>query len=219
LGFYHWIWNHRGYDSLVLQESCHQFSLASIKQSTKNFDENNIIGNESLGIVYRGCLKSHNGTNDYAVMIKRVSPITEKILRRFKNEIELQCRNVHPNLVNLLGYCDHKNEKIIVYDYNSNGSLHNRLCCIHNGLEIEPLTWKQRLKICIGAACGLNYLHDETYNPIFHGNIQSQNILLDSNMVPKLSDFWICLQGPVRDNNSIGMYHFLYHLLHTLLEL
>jgi len=226
LGFYRWIWKHRKHNPMVIEELCHQFSLASIKKSTNNFDKNRIIGSGSLGIVYKGCLQ-HNGIIDYNVIIKRIYPITDKKLREFKNEIELLCQLNHPNLVNLLGYCDHKDEKIIVYDYNSNGSLKNHLCCVQNsGMKIEPLTWKQRLKICIGAACGLHYLHTGTKRTIFHCDIQPNKILLDSNMVPKLSDFWTSLQGPLFTNsmpkpksilsdNIIGTYSFLYHLLHN----
>jgi len=122
LGFYRWTWKHTRHNPIVIEELCHQFSLASIKKSTNNFDKNRIIGSGSLGIVYKGCLQ-HNSIIDYNVIIKRVYAITDKKLREFKNEIELLCQLSHPNLVNLLGYCDHKDEKIIVYDYNSNGSL------------------------------------------------------------------------------------------------
>ncbi|WJX80825.1 hypothetical protein P8452_63772 [Trifolium repens] len=217
LGFYHWFWKHRRHNPIVIEELCHQFSLASIKKSTNNFDKNRIIGSGSLGIVYKGCLQLHKDTIDSTVIIKRVYPITDKKLREFRNEIELLCQLDHPNLVNLLGYCDHKDEKIIVYDYNSNGSLYNLLCCKHSSMK--PLIWKQRLKICIGVACGLHYLHTGTKRAIFHCDIQSHKILLDSNMVPKLSDFWISLQSPlftsipkpksILNDNIVGSYGYV----------
>jgi serine/threonine protein kinase len=221
LGFYHWFWKHRRHNPIVIEELCHQFSLASIKKSTNNYDKNRIIGSGSLGIVYKGCLQLHNDTIDSTVIIKRVYPITDKKLREFRNEIELLCQLDHPNLVNLLGYCDHKDEKIIVYDYNSNGSLYNLLCCKHSSMK--PLTWKQRLKICIGVACGLHFLHTGTKRAIFHCDIHSHKILLDSNMVPKLSDFWISLQGPlftsipkpksILNDNIVGKYPFQFSII------
>ena len=94
----------------------------------------------------------------------------------------------------LLGFCDHKDEKIVVYEYMPNGSLHDRLYC--SDVKKEPLTWKHRLKICIGAAHGLHYLHTGAKRTIFHRDITPYKILLDRNMVAKLSDFRLSLKGP-----------------------
>jgi len=176
----------------VIEELCPQFSLADLRKSTNNFNENQIIGSGGLGIVYKGSLPD-NCVTECTVAIKRIYRITEGELKQFKNEIELLCQLRHPNLVTLLGFCDHRDEKYIVYEYMTNGSLHDILYCSDMKM---PLTWKQRLKICIEVAKGLHYLHTGVKRTIFHRDIRPYKILLDSNMVAKLSDFRLSLTGP-----------------------
>ncbi|XP_020206291.1 receptor-like protein kinase ANXUR2 [Cajanus cajan] len=176
---------------IVIEELCQQFLLGDLRKSTNNFDENRIVGSGDLGIVYKGSLQ-HNGESTVAIM--RICGSTEKELKQFKNEIELLCQLRHPNLVTLIGFYDHKDEKNIVYEYMTNGSLHDHLYC--SDVKMEPLTWKQRLKICIGAARGLHYLHTGAKRTIFHRDITPYKILLDSNMAAKLSDLRVSLKGP-----------------------
>jgi hypothetical protein len=97
LGFYHWFWKHRRHSAIVIEELCRQFSLASIKKSTNNFDKNRIIGSGSLGIVYKGCLQLHKDTIDSTVIIKRVYPITDKKLESLG--MKLSC---YANLIILI---------------------------------------------------------------------------------------------------------------------
>jgi len=106
----------------------------------------------------------------------------------FKNETELLCQLRHPNIVFLVGFCNHEKEKIIVYDYMPNGSLHQHI-------ESGKLSWKKRVEICIGAARGLHYLHAGAKRTIIHRHIKPGNILLDANMEPKLSDFGLSVLG------------------------
>ncbi|KAL5176990.1 Receptor-like protein kinase HERK 1 [Glycine soja] len=118
----------------------------------------------------------------------------------FKNEIELLCQIRHPNCVSLIGFCSHKNERISVYEYMSNGSLDRYLegsIDRHlQGGDMEALPWKKRLEICIGAARGLHYLHAGAKRTIFHRDIKPSNILLDHNMEPKLAGFIFSIKGP-----------------------
>ncbi|WVZ05874.1 hypothetical protein V8G54_019220 [Vigna mungo] len=104
----------------VIEELCPQFSLADLRKWTNNFDENQIVGSGGLGIVYKGSLRNSCVT-ECTIAIKRIYGITEKELKQFKNEIELLCQFRHPNLVTLLGFCDHRDEKNIVYEYMTNG--------------------------------------------------------------------------------------------------
>ncbi|KOM36792.1 hypothetical protein LR48_Vigan03g017300 [Vigna angularis] len=177
----------------VIEELCPQFSLADLRKWTNNFDKNQIIGIGGLGIVYKGSLRNSCATES-TIAIKRIHAITEKELKQFKNEIELLCQLRHPNLVTLLGFCDHRDEKNIVYEYMTNGSLRDVLYC--SDMKKKPLTWKQRLNICIGVAKALHYLHTGLKRTVFHRNVIPYNILLDSNMEAKLSDFRLCLTGP-----------------------
>ncbi|XP_027351596.1 putative receptor-like protein kinase At5g39000 isoform X1 [Abrus precatorius] len=177
----------------VIEELRHKFSLVKLRKSTNNFDENRILGSGSIGTVYKGSLQLDGATDD-RVAIKQIDVSNNQNLKEFKNEIEMLCQLRHPNLVSLLGFCDHKDEKYVVYEYMANGSLHDHLYC--GDVKREPLTWKQRLKICIGAAHGLHYLHTGAKRPIFHRDINPTKILLDSNMVPKLADFRLSLKGP-----------------------
>jgi len=171
----------------VIEELCHQFSLTDLRKSTNNFDQNTIIGRGKSGKVYKGCLQ-HNNASDYAVAIKRFQLELYPAWGEFKNEIELLCQLCHHNCVSLIGFCNHEKEKILVFEYMSNGSLYQHL-------KHGKLSWKKRLEICIGAARGLHYLHTGTKRTIIHRNIKPGTILLDENMEPKLGGFGISVQG------------------------
>ncbi|KAJ1406527.1 Serine-threonine/tyrosine-protein kinase, catalytic domain [Sesbania bispinosa] len=199
----------------VIEELCHQFSLSDITKSTNNFDKNLILGEGDACTVYKGCLL-YNGTNDYTVAIKRIYANTEKEIKEFEKEIEMLCQLHHPNLITLIGYCDSKNEKIIVYEYMAKGALSDYL---YYGINKEPLSWKQRVKICIGTARGLHFLHTGAKRTIFHRDIRPLKILLDKNMMPKLVDLRFSLQGPlftskpkpksILNENFIGTYGYV----------
>ncbi|XP_061365906.1 probable receptor-like protein kinase At5g38990 [Gastrolobium bilobum] len=178
----------------VIEELCHQFSLDDLRKSTNNFDENKILGRGDYCTVYKGCLQ-HNGATDYTVALKRMCEGTGPVCQQFKKEIELLCQLHHPNLMPLIGFCNNKDEKIIVYDYMPNGSFDDRLRQ-RNGDKI-PLSWKKRLEICIGISSGVHYLHTGAKRTIIHRDIKPSNILLDSNMIPKLTYFSLYLQGPL----------------------
>ncbi|KAL2336634.1 hypothetical protein Fmac_011080 [Flemingia macrophylla] len=92
----------------------------------------------------------------------------------------------HPNIISLIGFCLDKKERILVYENMSNRSLQQRQ---------QTLSWKKRLDICIGAALGLHYLHAGLKRTIIHRYIRPGNILLDDNMIPRLSEFRFCVLG------------------------
>ncbi|KAK7340677.1 hypothetical protein VNO77_21387 [Canavalia gladiata] len=192
-GYKHTSLSQRQYPT-VIQElcHCHQFSLADIRKATNNFDENRVIGWGGCGKTYIGFLQ-HNGASDYTVAIKRLHVDGLQGSEEWKNEIVLLCQLRHPNLVSLIGFCNHKIEKILVYEYMSNRSLDKHL---QPSGDMQALSWKKRLEICIGAALGLHYLHAGTKRTILHRNIQPRSILLDDAMEPKLAAFGFSLQGP-----------------------
>jgi len=171
----------------VIEELCTHFSLDDVRKSTNNFDDKRAIGRGACGIVYKGCLQRNDGS-DYAVAVKRFHVDSSEW---FKNEVEFLCQLHHPNCLSIVGFCRHKKENIVVYEYMSNGSLDQ-----HLGGEVrEALSWKKRVEICIGAARGLHYLHAGVKRTIIHHDIHPRNILLDDNMHPKLSSFECSILG------------------------
>jgi serine/threonine protein kinase len=129
--------------------------------------------------VYRGILG--DGTR---VAIKRADRNSMQGAVEFKNEIELLSRVHHRNLVSLIGFCYEQGEQMLVYEYISNGTLRENLT--GSGMYLD---WKKRLRIALGSARGLAYLHELADPPIIHRDIKSTNILLDNNLKAKVADF------------------------------
>ncbi|RZR97983.1 hypothetical protein BHM03_00027282 [Ensete ventricosum] len=105
----------------------------------------------------------------------------------------------HPNLVNLIGYCADGDQRLLVYEYMSMGSLED-----HLHADKEPLDWNTRMKIAAGAAKGLEYLHNKASPPVIYRDLKSSNILLDKSFHPKLSDFGLAKLGPVGDKSHVS---------------
>ncbi|KAI3692241.1 hypothetical protein L6452_32054 [Arctium lappa] len=154
--------------------------VEEIKLATNNFGDSNLIGTGGFGKVYKGEISHSKGQSMGA--IKRLDSRHGQGNSEFWREIMMLSRYTHENLVSLLGYCDEAGEKILVYEHASHGSLDRHL-------SATTLTWMQRLRICVAAARGLNYLHDpkETHRRVLHRDIKSSNILLDENWNAKRS--------------------------------
>ncbi|KAM0033459.1 putative protein kinase RLK-Pelle-CrRLK1L-1 family [Helianthus debilis subsp. tardiflorus] len=168
-------------------DSCRCFSLTEINAATCNFDKSLVIGMGGFATVYKGVIDDGAKT----VAIKRMSSRSQEGALEFWMEIQMIWRLRHNHLVSLIGCCDDGTEMILVYEYMPHGTLAEHLfkLGLDDNSSFTPLSWEQRLKICIGAARGLDYLHTGTHHGVIHRDVKTSNILLDENFVGKISDF------------------------------
>ncbi|KAG2542948.1 hypothetical protein PVAP13_9NG811700 [Panicum virgatum] len=159
------------------------YSVADLQMATDSFNLDNLVGEGTFGRVYRAqfndgkvlAIKKLDSTvmpfqssDDFAELVSNISKLH------------------HPNLNELVGYCMEHGQHLLVYDFHRNGSLHDLL---HLSDEYsKPLSWNSRVKIALGSARALEYLHEICSPSIIHKNFKSSNILLDSEFNPHLSD-------------------------------
>ncbi|KAM0020349.1 putative protein kinase RLK-Pelle-CrRLK1L-1 family [Helianthus debilis subsp. tardiflorus] len=163
---------------------CHQFTFSEIQLATHNLDDSLVIGRGGFGKVYKGTITT--GPNISTVAIKRLDSTSNQGASEFWAEVDMLSNLRHCHLVSLIGYCNDGQEMILVYEYMSNGTLEDHLHKLQT-----PLSWVQRLAICIGAARGLDYLHTGTgiKHGVVHRDVKSSNILLHDSWESKISDF------------------------------
>ncbi|XP_050367286.1 leucine-rich repeat receptor protein kinase HPCA1-like isoform X2 [Argentina anserina] len=159
------------------------FSFEELKKYTDDFSEANDIGSGGYGQVYCATLPTGQ-----MVAIKRARRESMQGAPEFKAEVELLSRVHHKNLVSLVGFCMEQGEQMLVYEYVPNGDLLNSL----SGKSRIKLDWMRRLKVALGAAKGLAYLHEHANPTIIHRDIKSNNILLDKDLEAKVADFGLC---------------------------
>ncbi|KAL2576854.1 hypothetical protein AAZV13_16G097200 [Glycine max] len=172
------------------------FDFEELKSATNNFRHDTLLGQGGFCRVYKGWLDEDTLAPTKAgygmvVAIKRLNPESTQGFVQWQTELNMR-RLSHPNLVNLLGYCWDDDEHLLVYEFMPKGSLDNYLFKRNRNLEL--LSWNTRLKIAIGAARGLAFLH-ASENNVIHRDFKSSNILLDGNYNPKISDFGLAKLG------------------------
>ena len=160
-------------------------SIEVLKQVTNNFSEENILGRGGFGVVYKGELS--DGTK---IAVKRMKSVAEssKGMKQFQAEIAVLTKVRHRHLVALLGYCINDNERLLVFEYISQGTLTQHLFQWgENGCS--PLTWKQRITIALDVARGVEYLHSLAQQSFIHRDLKPSKILLGDDMRAKVADF------------------------------
>ncbi|KGN44350.1 probable receptor-like serine/threonine-protein kinase At4g34500 [Cucumis sativus] len=158
------------------------YSLKELEMATDGFVEENVIGEGGYGIVYRGV--SPDGS---VVAVKNLLNNKGQAEKEFKVEVEAIGKVRHKNLVGLIGYCAEGAQRMLVYEFVDNGNLEQWL---HGDVgPVSPLTWEIRMKIALGTAKGLAYLHEGLEPKVVHRDVKSSNILLDRKWNAKVSDF------------------------------
>uniref|UniRef100_A0A804K3W1 non-specific serine/threonine protein kinase n=1 Tax=Musa acuminata subsp. malaccensis TaxID=214687 RepID=A0A804K3W1_MUSAM len=178
----------------------------NILLATNNFSESNKLGKGGFGIVYKGNLP---GGKEIAV--KRLLRGSRQGMEEFKNEVILIAKLQHRNLVKLLAFCIHGEEKLLVYEYMPNKSLDFLL---FDPTQKTELDWGKRFNIIKGIARALLYLHQDSRLRIIHRDLKASNVLLDEEMNPKVSDFGLAKifggnQDEANTDRVVGTYGYM----------
>jgi pathogen-induced protein kinase len=174
------------------------FKFSQLEAATDNFNPNNLLGEGGFGKVYKGILPE----TGQIVAIKQLDRNGSQGIREFIVEVLTLSMVDHPNLVKLIGCCADGDQRLLVYEYMSLGSLEDHL---HDyGHRKNRLDWNTRMKIAAGAAMGLEYLHDKMKPPVIYRDLKCSNILLGESYYTKLSDFGLAKVGPTGDKTHVS---------------
>lgn len=176
------------------------FQLVELKGVTQNFSRSYLLGEGGFGKVHKGYVDEgfRPGLKPQAVAVKHLDIEGLQGHREWLAEVIFLGQLRHPHLVKLIGYCCEEDERLLVYEFMPRGSLENHL---FKRLSIS-LPWGTRLKIAIGAAKGLAFLHGAE-TPVIYRDFKTSNILLDSDFTAKLSDFGLAKMGPEGSNTHV----------------
>ncbi|KAM3300526.1 hypothetical protein ACQJBY_041507 [Aegilops geniculata] len=180
--------------------------ISTLRAATEDFAESNKLGEGGFGPVYKGTL-----LNGDEIAVKRMSKSSTQGVEELKNELALVAKLKHKNLVRLVGVCLEQQERLLIYEFVPNRSLDLILFDEENR---QKLDWETRYKIINGVARGLQYLHEDSQLKVIHRDLKANNVLLDMNMNPKISDFGLAkiferdqTQGVT--NRVIGTYGYM----------
>ncbi|VVA27086.1 Hypothetical predicted protein [Prunus dulcis] len=154
------------------------FGYRDLQDATKNFSEK--LGGGGFGSVFKGTLPDSS-----VIAVKKLESVNQGE-KQFRTEVSTIGTIQHVNLVRLRGFCSEGTKRMLVYDYMPNGSLDSHL---FHDTRPNVLDWKTRYQIALGTARGLAYLHEKCRDCIIHCDIKPENILLDTELCPKVADF------------------------------
>ncbi|KAL8218155.1 hypothetical protein R6Q57_021528 [Mikania cordata] len=182
------------------------FSFNVLKLATRNFRPDSVLGEGGFGSVFKGWIDEQSlaaakpGTGT-VIAVKRLNQEGLQGHQEWLAEINYLGLLNHPNLVKLIGYCLEDDHRMLVYEFMPRGSLENHL--FRRSSYIQPLSWNLRIKVALGAAKGLAYLHSPEAKVIYR-DFKSSNILIDSNYNAKLSDFGLAKDGPADGKSHVS---------------
>ncbi|KAL5765058.1 hypothetical protein ACOSQ2_017652 [Xanthoceras sorbifolium] len=163
----------------VAETNLRCFTFKELQEATNGFKEE--LGKGAFGTVYKGALNQKDSTT--LIAVKKLNTLVHDGEKEFKTEVNVIGQTHHKNLVRLLGFSDDGLQRLLVYEFLSNGTLASFLFG-----ELKP-SWSLRTQIALGIARGLLYLHEECSTQIIHCDIKPQNILLDDYYNARISDF------------------------------
>nr|WIL59883.1 nodulation protein [Melilotus officinalis] len=191
-------------EELKIASRLRKFSFNELKLSTRNFRPESFLGEGGFGCVFKGWIEE-NGTapvkpgTGLTVAVKTLNHDGLQGHKEWLAEVNFLGDLVNENLVKLIGYCIEDDQRLLVYEFMPRGSLENHLF-----RRSMPLPWSIRMKIALGAAKGLAFLHEEAERPVIYRDFKTSNILLDADYNAKLSDFGLAKDGPEGDKTHVS---------------
>ncbi|PIM97854.1 Serine/threonine protein kinase [Handroanthus impetiginosus] len=191
----------------ILQPSnLKSFSFSDLKTATRNFRPDSVLGEGEFGSVFKGWIDENSHTaakpgTGKIIAVKRLNQGSYQGLREWLAEVNYLGQFSHPNLVKLIGYCLENDYRLLVYEFMPRGSLENHL--FRRGSYFQPLSWSLRLKVALGAAKGLAFLHTSDVQVIYR-DFRTSSILLDSDYNAKLSDFGLAKDWPTGEQSHVS---------------
>ncbi|KAJ0244719.1 serine/threonine-protein kinase PBL24 [Hirschfeldia incana] len=172
------------------------YTFRELAAATNSFKQEFLIGEGGFGRVYKGKLEK----TGQVVAVKQLDRNRLQGNREFLLEVSALSTLSHPNLVDLIGYCVDGDQRLLVYEFMPLGSLEDHLLDVAR--VQPPLDWNTRLRIVLGAAKGLEYLHEKANPPVIYRDFKSSNVLLNRDFDVKLSDFGLAKLGSVGDTQN-----------------